>query len=213
MPAGRLPHPKGTSSLKLGARMTGFLSLFGMISGCFLCSSIYIYNDMYLFLLCCMRKWSLYTTLWAIIIGALWAIIIGAFLAYILLQWRYDTSFLLGDILQISLPDNFRWVHYHIDSDRLIVSADKLAANSTVSLTVSYNPDRVIIDTGSIQSSQSIISLSDDTWLLFISLRLISSNQELFVLPFVSDPEYHILVRDASLWDTIDGEPLSIKHL
>ena len=181
------------------------VALFVLISGCFLHISIYIYNDMYLFLLSCMKKISLYSTLWVIIVGIV--------LAYILIQWRYDTSFLLGDVLQISLPDNFRWVHYHIDSDRLTVSADKLATDSTVSLTVSYNPDRVIIDTWHIQSLHSIVALSEDKWLLFINVRLTSSNQELFVLPFTSDKEYHILVSAASVWDTTDGEPLAIQHL
>jgi len=80
----------------------------------------------------------------------------------LLVQLQYNPSFLLGDVLRLNLPENFVGVHYAIQEDTLIVGSEGFAQDTEVSLSVSYNPDRVSVDMSTFISSHETISVVDD---------------------------------------------------
>jgi hypothetical protein len=147
-----------------------------------------------------MRKARFYTTIAAV----LW----GMIFAYALVQIQRDPTFLLGDILRLTLPDNFVGVHYTLKNDVLFVSAVGLPEESQLDIVVSYNPDRVILDMDALSISHTLVRTVSNVGELLLTVVL-NGPENIFSIPFVSDPEYHILVSDVSL----SGESVAIQRI
>lgn len=126
---------------------------------------------------------------------------------------QYNPSFLLGDVLRLNLPENFVWVHYAIQEDVLVVWSEWVSLGSQVSISVSYNPDRVSVDMSTFVSSQEIVSVVNDSSLTEVVLRVVDPNVDLFAVWFVSDEEYHIIVSEAWVLRNDTIEPLAIQRL
>lgn len=126
---------------------------------------------------------------------------------------QYNPSFLLGDVLRLNLPENFVWVHYTIQEDVLVVWSEWVSLDSQVSISVSYNPDRVSVDMSTFVSSQEIVSVVNDSSLTEVILRVVDPNVDLFAVWFVSDEEYHIIVSEAWVLRNDTIEPLAIQRL
>jgi len=128
-------------------------------------------------------------------------------------QLQHNPSFLLGDVLRLNLPENFVGVYYDVQESALLVWAEWVLVGDQVSLSISYNPDRVSVDMSTFVSSHKIVSLDDDGSLVSVVLRVIDPTVELLSVWFVSDEEYHIVLSEA--WVFRDGsiEPLAIQRL
>ena len=133
--------------------------------------------------------------------------------AFLLVQLQHNPSFLLGDVLRLNLPENFVGVYYDVQESALLVWAEWVLVGDQVSLSISYNPDRVSVDMSTFVSSHKIVSLDDDGSLVSVVLRVIDPTVELLSVWFVSDEEYHIVLSEA--WVFRDGsiEPLAIQRL
>lgn len=129
------------------------------------------------------------------------------------MQLQHNPSFLLGDVLRLNLPENFVGVYYDVQESALLVWAEWVLVGDQVSLSISYNPDRVSVDMSTFVSSHKIVSLDDDGSLVSVVLRVIDPTVELLSVWFVSDEEYHIVLSEA--WVFRDGsiEPLAIQRL
>lgn len=128
--------------------------------------------------------------------------------AFLLVQVQHNPSFLLGDVLRLNLPDNFVGVHYAVQEDMMVVWSAGLMVWDEVSVSLSYNPDRVSVDMESFVSSHEIVSLDDDGWVVSIVLRVVTLPESLFSVWFVSDEEYHIVVSESSM--SRDGQMTSL---
>lgn len=126
---------------------------------------------------------------------------------------QYNPSFLLGDVLRLNLPENFVWVHYAIQEDVLVVWSEWVSLGSQVSISVSYNPDRVSVDMSTFVSSQEIVSVVNDSSLTEVILRVVDPTVDLFTVWFVSDEEYHIIVSEAWVLRNDTIESLAIQRL
>lgn len=137
------------------------------------------------------------------------AVLGGMIFAYALVQIQHNQSFLLGDIMRLSLPEWFDGVYYSLDDDILQIGHEWLAVWEPLSIEVSYNTDRVSIDSTDIESDYDITIVSHENGLLRFSL-IVWENTDIIYLPFVSDKEYHIVVSSA----VIDqNQPLAIQRL
>jgi hypothetical protein len=152
-----------------------------------------------------MRKSRIYTT-----IIAIWGWLIFAFL---LVQLQYNPSFLLGDVLRLNLPENFVGVYYGVQEDTLIAWVEWLSAGEEVSLSVSYNPDRVSLDMSTFVSSHDILDVQDDGSFISVIVRVVDPAVDLFSVWFISDEEYHIVVSDAWVLRNDAIESLAIQRL
>lgn len=130
-----------------------------------------------------------------------------------LVQLQYNPSFLLGDVLRLSLPENFVGVYYDVQENVLLAWVEWLSAGEQVLLSVSYNPDRVSLDMSTFVSSHDIVSVDDDWSLMEVVVRVVDPTIDLFSVWFMSDEEYHIVVSEA--WVLRDDiiEPLAIQRL
>lgn len=130
-----------------------------------------------------------------------------------LVQLQYNSSFLLGDVLRLSLPENFIGVYYDVQENVLLAWVEWLSAGEQVFLSVSYNPDRVSLDMSTFVSSHDIVSVDDDWSLMEVVVRVVDPTIDLFSVWFTSDEEYHIVVSEA--WVLRDDiiEPLAIQRL
>ncbi len=148
-----------------------------------------------------MMKSRLYTTVLAVLGGMIFA--------YALVQIQHNQSFLLGDIMRLSLPEWFHGVYYSLDDDILQIGHEWLTPWEPLLVEVSYNTDRVSIDSTDIESDYAIAIVSHENGLLRFSLT-VWENTDIVHLPFVSDKEYHIVVSSA----VIDqNQPLAIQRL
>jgi len=152
-----------------------------------------------------MRKSRIYTTILAI-----WWWLIFAFL---LVQIQHNPSFLLGDVLSLNLPENFVGVYYDVQEESLSVGATWLSIGDEVSLSISYNPERVSVDMSTFTSSHEIVSVTEDGSLVSVVLRVVDPSVDLLSVWFVSDEEYHIVVSDAWVLRNNTIEPLEIQRL
>jgi len=83
-----------------------------------------------------------------------------------------------------------------------------LADDAELSLVVSYNPDRVTLSLDDMLSSHTVLAREVDEG--YLSLRFdLGSDETVVRLPFVSDPEYHIVIADA--W--LDSERIAIQRV
>ncbi len=130
-----------------------------------------------------------------------------------LVQLQYNPSFLLGDVLRLNLPENFVGVYYDIQENTLVAWSEWLLAGDEVSLSISYNPDRVSIDMSTFVSSHEIVSVDDDGSYISVVARLVDPTMDLFTVWFVSDEEYHIVVSEAWVSHNDIIEPLAIQRL
>jgi len=147
-----------------------------------------------------MQKSRLYTTLLAI-----WW---GLIFAYALVQLQHNSSFLLWDVLRLTLPDDFVGVYYSVDDDVLDVGRVWLSDGAELSFVVSYNPARVTLSLDAMVSSHTVLARDVDEG--YLSLRFaLGSDETVVSLPFVSDPEYHIVVADA--W--LDNDRIAIQRV
>lgn len=152
-----------------------------------------------------MRKSRIYTT----IIAIWW----GLVFAFLLVQLQYNPSFLLGDVLRLNLPENFVGVYYDIQEDTLVAWAEWLSAGDQLSISISYNPDRVSVDMSTFVSSHEIVSVDDDGSYVSVVVRLVDPTVDLFTVWFVSDEEYHIVMSEAWVLRDNTIEPLAIQRL
>jgi len=152
-----------------------------------------------------MKKARLYSTIWAILGGLVFA--------YVLVQVQYGDPFLLGDVMRLTLPDNFVWVYYSVDTGNISVSSSPMQVWSKFSIDISYNPERISLDLEGIQSVHKIESVVENDWEVMVSLSLDSDDTTLFTIPMISDEEYHIVVSDASVVSLWLEESLAIQRL
>jgi len=128
-------------------------------------------------------------------------------------QIQYNPSFLLGDVLRLTLPENFIGVHYAIQGSELVVGSEWFESGTQLSIWISYNPDRVSVDVSTFVSSHEIISLIEDVWMVSVVVDIVDPTIELFRLWFVSDEEYHIVVSEAWVLRGDITESVAIQRL
>jgi hypothetical protein len=148
-----------------------------------------------------MRKFRLHTTLLAVLWGFLFA--------YAIVQVQYNSDFLLGDVMRLTIPDNFVGVYYSLENDTFFVWSTGLAQWLELLFEISYNPERVSLSTADIISSQTILDVVDEPWIASVRVKMLSWN-DIFSFPFVSDDEYHIVLSYAWL---SDGTSFAIERV
>lgn len=131
------------------------------------------------------------------------AIVWGIFFWYILSQIQHNPDFLLGDIFRLALPEHFVGVYYEVHDEMLEVWQIWLSTDTSLDIVVGYNPDRVSLNMDALQSTHVIVDSTVSPWSVQFTFVL-GEDEQLFMLPFVSDEEYHILVSSAVLaWEFI----------
>ncbi len=148
-----------------------------------------------------MSKSRLYTTVIALLGGMIFA--------YALVQIQHNQSFLLGDIMRLTLPQWFTGVYYSLDEDFLQVGYVWLTLWKPLLVEVSYNTDRVDLIVDQMESDYDISIVSHDDGLLRLSF-ILWEDTDIVQIPFVSDEEYHIVVSSAVI---DENQPLAIQRL